>query len=417
MCIKWLALFFLINNTQIKIGNDGGYISTWRISICFFVVIFLYKSQMKMRYLFENRRVFILWLFNIGLAGFSFIWVLWRGSITGYRESTYHQPTTTLIYAFMALVCPYIVVYAFDRLEELMGALVFAGLFQAIFCLCEFFIIPFKYWLEDHINATGNLNFLTMSRAIGLGGEGAALSVRMSFSILACCYFIYQNQHKIISWLIIVLILVADLFIGRTGLYIGLIYIFLLILHLVKNPNNLRNCIIIGITAMGVLFTVLLLLGDKDNIGFLSMDARLGEVYSRNTDFANRIFGENGFFGAYFSWKYPPISKNSLLGYGAVRDILISGQLYGGDKGYLQRVLSEGYILAIIEYICLLLYFLEIRASIVSKCYRKMATILILFLFLLELKEVFIYNSSFILIMTMILLKSRTEINTKEGVI
>ena len=96
----------------------------------------------------------------------------------------------------------------------------------------------------------------------------------------------------------------------------------------------------------------------------------------------------------------PPLSFETIIGTGRVRSITGNGNASGHDSGYVQTYYSLGLLLAIFFYIFFLIFAIFlIQRNKFQKYYdskkQKILYLLILIVFVIEIKEPFIFHYSF----------------------
>lgn len=397
---KTIILFFLIYNVKfIHIP----FFSTWKISFFLFFVLYLKKNKEKLVFHggLAGRHARVRWCIQIILYMFIMIYAYWRASVNGLLSSVYLDVKLPFLFVILGLFTPVILTSVFGSLDEFMKALIGISIAQSLFCFVEFRCMPLKIWLDSHIVST-NISFLGLDRARGLGGEGAALSVMLFWGVFASCYFIITDKHHIKYWFYILIIFCAQFLVGRTGIYLDLIFLAVTVLILNKKRKTLKKSLM-------CIWAVILLLALFNVVGLkwtavkkYMYSSNLAEAFDRNTN-PERQFGKKSSLATLLSLDIPELNIDSLLGYGVRRGELGNGQVCNNDSGYIMRVLQCGYILAFISYISLFAYLLFLwrtTRGALDITLRMFFFLLIPLLFIIEIKEPFIYYHYYVNILT-----------------
>lgn len=254
----------------------------------------------------------------------------------------------------------------------------------------EYIFPVFKVFLESLLlNADGaNINYAEHSfRFRGLAAAGGAgLSVVNALAILL---FIYLSHNAKISSVLALfcslVIMISNIFTGRTGLIFGIVFIIILVL--VQLLKNLRSGSYgIGRAVFLVLFFILFL-RSAYNFG---LDAEVaawafewvdkigeGKLDSTSTDeLKSMIF-------------FPNDPIHLLFGIGFFEG---NGDLYPRtDSGYLKTLLSLGLILGALLYLVIAALFFRLYK--VSSTYRWLVVSVLAFMLVVEIKEPFLYQN------------------------
>jgi hypothetical protein len=272
---------------------------------------------------------------------------------------------------------------------------------QAVIILIAFFSIELRQAIGDVVYIGANYGVDYMYRAPGFtSSAGSDLSVIQSMGIVAGIGFLKLTFGRRNVWLTLLVILLigvcwaSTIFVGRTGLLVGTAFIFMYLLSVQKNFSFKHVKYLIALLVAG------------------SAAAAAGMNLLLNFDNFDPDYFLNWAFGSYFgegsaveelgSMPIPPLSEDTLIGTGLVVDPMTGESATGHDSGYIQAYYSMGVILATVFY-SFLMYIL-LRAS---KGRDWILWLLIATLFVIELKEPFVFKYNVILL---IMLFSRFEI-------
>jgi O-antigen ligase len=261
------------------------------------------------------------------------------------------------------------------------------------------FLIPsVKSVFNNLILSSSNYDETNVLRAMGFASVGgASFSVIQStgvISLLILLKFINLNYIKrFLIWISILIILVSIFFVGRTGMFISFIAIFIYVISLKVKFRN-----------VAVILMLLFLVFQINYTSFIE-NLTSGVDGFRSDLFINWIESsfkvkDNDTTDALNEMPVPPLSFETIIGTGRVRSITGNGNASGHDSGYVQTYYSLGLLLAICFYIFFLIFAIFlIQRNKFQKYYdskkQKILYLLILIVFVIEIKEPFIFHYSF----------------------
>lgn len=388
--------------------------SSRKITFVIFFLLFLYKCFYCNKKIVVSKKIIEVYMLEIAVCIFSGIHVFIRASVHGLSQSEFVEYPYVVYFILFGLLVPIFMTAAFENLEDFLKALIGATIGQSVFVILEFWIWPMKIWLDEHIYTTSNILYTNVKRATGLGASGAQLSVWLFFGVFACSYFLITKKKRGKYWAVIVLIFVAQFLSGRTGLYFGIVDVLIVGLYLNRNKRIFRHTFVkMGI--LGIIFLMVIFIEyDIRNISIIDESSVLTETISRNINI-DRIIGENGFFSILFKDKVPSLTGNTLLGYGVVRGKLTKELVFQHDSGFIKRYIADGLAMAIVEYLVFFILLFYLWRLIRSKKIRRYMFGLIIMIFLVEIKEPFMYYYGGVaIILCSLMLASKFEV--REGV-
>ena len=377
----------------------GTLFSTQKILTLFFAMYYVYKCYIYkynkfgcIRGFWAGKNIKYIYILEILVSVLSIAWVysrLYVHDLFSAMSPDYPHPIFFIVYA---LIAPLFIGYFFENIQEFMKVLALVNIYQAVFVIVEYKFMPLKYWLDKNIYTTANISYLRISRATGLGASGADLSVRLFWGVFAFGFLIINKKRNTLKyWLGIAVICVAQVLCGRTGLYIGLFIICIVIFEINKKydriARNLKHGLIVLVISAIVIVTAIAVKGNP--IGDIDLTP-YREVIDRNTN-PKRIFGEKGFFGSFQNMEVPDLSYDTLWGYGVVRGNLGDGNVASHDSGYGMRYVANGLVWAVVEYMVLFLLLIKLNQRVPVQKLRRYLGIMIPIIYILEIKEPFIY--------------------------
>lgn len=389
------SIFFFLFYYDIALNRLGTLFSTRKILTLFFIFYYVYKYDRSgcNRNFLAGRNIKNIYVLEILISALSIVWVFSRLYVHDLFNATspeYSYPTFFVAYA---LIAPLFIGCFFENIQEFMKVLALVNIYQAIFVIVEYKFMPLKQWLANNIYTTSNISYLSTSRATGLGASGADLSVRLFWGVFALGFLIINKDRNTLKyWLGIFIICFAQILCGRTGLYVGIVIIFIVILEINKNRDRLTRNIIKGIFALFMTAIVMIyVIAIEGNVISNFDTTPYTEVIDRNTN-SQRIIGENGFLGIFLGqMEAPGLSYDTLWGYGITRGDLGDGNIASHDSGYVKRYVADGLIWTAFEYLILFVLLVKLCQRVQDRKWRRYLRWMIPILFLTEIKEPFVY--------------------------
>lgn len=265
-----------------------------------------------------------------------------------------------------------------------------AMLIQAFFVFNSVLNPEFRGWVDQTLVNAGNIDFSDGVRFAGLSnGGGAGLSLALGLGVVASVALFSQSQSnlgKLVLVLAAIIITIATVFVGRTGLYLSLL--MLLGFILLSGRSLLIPILLVIVTWLASTY---ILSASSDGVQLEGNDIKLDRTV--NWAFELFMFGESSSSDALVS----ALSKlreltvtNLIIGSGRISEL--DGSNYSGhDSGYLHSLYALGLPLSLIFYIVLFGIYWKMLQP-VQGVLKKIGLVLIALVFILELKEPFIFK-------------------------
>jgi len=284
---------------------------------------------------------------------------------------------------------------------------------QAIIALTSFITPSFKMFLYSTVIFTANFDETQVLRAVSLSSvAGASLSVIQSFGVISALlllrYTSFSAKFTLFLWLQILVITISIFIIGRTGLIISFLAIFIFLFSFRFTIKR----IIVATLAIILVYQV-------NFMGIL--ENQMKDVEGFNIDFF-RAWIENAFSFKdnqtsedLKSMPIPPLTFETIVGTGKVENKNLGVNASGHDSGYIQSYYSLGLILTFFFYLTYLSFLVcQIKAIETTVLY-----LLIALIFVIEVKEPFIfqYGLPFFILSTILVFNKfprYSSINTKN---
>jgi len=234
-----------------------------------------------------------------------------------------------------------------------------------------------------------------------LGGAGAGGSWIMFIGCVICAYYLLKIREMRYLFLYFV-ILFSMMFVGRTGLYMGLLLLALLIMYFLRWYTGLAVKIIcMGL--LGVLAIIGYILFTPDSYLKTSTINWVGEILLKG-------FGEGSTVQILVDMGVPPLSWETFWGTGIVNGATASGITSASDVGYIHTYMAFGVVGATIYYTWAYGFIAHELFKVQDRYVRWAATVFLLFTMAAELKEPFLRKTpNAMVLVLMLFLQNRTE--------
>lgn len=281
------------------------------------------------------------------------------------------------------LIGTFFVQKIFRNQEEFITSLIGAISIEAGSALLQFLFVPIKNFYDLFFLQSGNLSYLTYYRAVGIGCEGALLSIYLSIGFIFSLYKIYLTVFSLKYCFIAFFLFFVNLFTGKTGLIINIISLFIFLIILVKKYKLL-------------LFNKKLLL-----MFFLCLVPFIAVIYFGNGLWINnaiertmQIFREgindDSIQDLIYMFKNTKIPTEILLfGSGITFGETSRGLVFINDSGYIKSIFGYGLIFAILYYYSIFKDFIK-KSQTLKYPLNVVMLYLILIFIICEFKEPFL---------------------------
>jgi hypothetical protein len=264
----------------------------------------------------------------------------------------------------------------------------FSVLLQSFLTLGSYLFPNVKEVFNSLILYNANFGSENNLRALGfVSVAGAAFSVIQFTGIVSFLILLRQNSFNLykrfIIWISISIILVSILFIGRTGLFLALSSI---IIHLIFGRSPLKNII--------YFIFLFFILSSLNFVNFFDNMTSNIEGYDIEFFIAWIKSGfrfNNDLVQGLSEMPIPPLSFETFIGTGLVRDPIGIGNASGHDSGYIQSYYSLGLLVAIYFYF----NYYSFLISYAKKHKDLIGLLLFGILVLIEFKEFFVFSYTY----------------------
>ncbi len=397
--IKFLVIFFLLFDINFKL------IPGFTTARCTFFFLLLYtffialkKNSFGSKQFFKNNIIFLCILFCIYLV--AIIQYFFSNDITQIGRLTY--------FTMYGLITPFIINLFFKSRKEFLILVGLAVLLQSLLTLCSYFNPNISNLFNNLILYNSNFGQENKMRALGfVSVAGATLSVIEFTGIVSLLIYLkYYNTNlisRICIWTIIILILIAILFIGRTGLFLSL---FAILLYLFSFGINLKK---IAVFSFIIIFFSQINFTDILGKATSNVDGYNTELFFGWINSGFRF--NNDLVEGLSQMPIPELSFRTIIGTGLVKDPSGEGNASGHDTGYIQTYYSLGLICSLIFYFT----YYSFLVTHVKKNKDLIGFFLILVLGLIESKEFFIFSYTYpFFLLSFILIGQDKKYHTNE---
>lgn len=359
------------------------FFSTGRLSFLCMLALY-WRDAFNMTLKFALRYPLVLNLFLL-LIPFSMAWLAINGT----------EDTVMLSRAFFFLIFSVLGAFLYVRMcrFNLSLAMIYymiAMLIQALLVFITVLDPDFRDWVQEALVTGGNIDFSAGVRFSGLTNSGAAsVAVQLGLGVAASLVLFSLSRSawsKLGLLLAAIMITIATIFVGRTGLYLSLLMLFGFIL--LSRRSLFISVLLIGSVWMASSFI--------SSVGSGGIKIENNEVkLDRTVNWAFDIFlvGESSTADALVSElkTFRELSAADILvGTGRVTET--DGSNFSKhDSGYIHSLFALGLPLAISFYAALFWVYWSMLRYMRGKL-KVMGLILVALVFILEVKEPFIFK-------------------------
>lgn len=380
-----IFIFLFIFGTQFKFLQIGGSY----LVLLMLIILNLKKSNK----FFLNKEVFYYWIIFIFIGLYSLL----TSIIYGFDNYFFKILIGLVAYILFGYLLIANISFNIDsdnkcKMYKIIFFIVLAISFNSFIIILEYFNTDFKYFIENLIveNVMSGTSYLEHSfriRGLAIAG-GASLSVVIAFGILMSMYLYFIKYISLqVTVVLIIIMNISNIFTGRTGLLLGLMFSFILIILLLYksffNFKLLIKNILLSIVIIALFVTFLSDYKLNNDVFYWAF-----EIFIKFSD----------------SGKIESSSSNELLTMFLLPDnivhLLFGIGFYEGDNplnysrsdvGYIKSVFSIGLLLSIVMYA--LLFNLIYKLRNIDYVVKVSIPFVILLLMLIELKEPFLYQN------------------------
>ena len=383
-------LFFDINFTFLR--------SITTARVCFLILLLISINKKKLL-----TKAFYNFLFALTLV---FLVAL----IQYYFSTDSAQLSRIVWFTLFSIIAPFLFVSFIKSRNELLFLISFAVAFQAMFAILSFINPAIKELFYSLIIFTSNFNEDQVLRAVAFASiGGAGLSVIQSIGVISSLILLKTNKFSLYSyillWFVVIIILISIVLIGRTGLLISFLC---LLIYFISELKNFKNIIAISLIFIAIYHINLINILEifTSNVDGFNVDMFTAWVENAFTIKSNDTSRELS------NMPIPPISFQTLIGTGRVVHESGFGNASDHDSGYIQTYYSLGLLIAGFFYT---IYFIFLRDQI-KKNKINYLYILVFIMFIIEIKEPFIFQYVFpFFVLSMILVSNKMIIPQKDS--
>jgi len=316
--------------------------------------------------------------------------VFWLG-INGTEDSVmFSRVFWFLIFTVLGAFL-YVRMSRFD-LNTAMLFYLLATMLQVMFVFYSVLSPEFRDWVDVALVNSGNIDFSEGVRFSGFSnGGGAILSLQLCLGVVASLVLFTQMKSgggKFGLVLAALLITIATLFVGRTGLYVSLSLMFGFIFF--STRSQLIPIFLIISLFGGYLYLQSM---DLDGVEIEGNDVKLARTFNWALDVF--LIGEsssaNNLIAKLSNTREMGVT-NLLIGSGRVSELGPEVKNYSGhDSGYLQALYALGLPLSILFYGALLGVYVRMLIPLHGDL-KVIGIMLVFLIFSLEIKEPFIFK-------------------------
>lgn len=400
--IRDIRNFLLLFGIEFSLP-DIGFISYRKVV---FILLLLYYLKHSSAWIHVQKNVVL----AIGLISLLFMYGLYVSWIrldeyVKIPQGAYNIKEPILLMLNM-VIFPVLLIKIFNDAEDFIRCQWRVILFQSVIIFAGRLIFPIRMFVFMHINGglEGDLYNGVYSglRSVGIDMVGAAGSVVLFAGLICGIYLFYQTKDRkkkkkiIIGWMFI---LAANLFMGRTGLYLSVIALLMVFAHgILRFDKSILWIVIVGSVILTGCFVYIHLASDKETLRmWIYWIMEIGD-----------LFGKTRTLSAIWNMSIPPLTLETLFGTGLYRGITKTGIIIDHDGGYIQAYASIGLIGCTLYYGLIYGVYLSMINKVKSRTKKWIYFFALLAVAICEMKEPFFRKTPLILILScMLLLETR----------
>lgn len=406
-----IIFFFFVYDVQIKGFPTIVSSRKWSLCILLLLSVIHYKENkgfvLHLPKLDERKKtIYKKYLLGITAVG---VYALLIALLNNGLNENYIDAKNITFFILYSIIAPLFLFNLFLDREELFKSLIFSGVVQSAIVYVLFISADARMLFEQLFQTDARFGYTSNNnKVLGLGSGGAALSVLLFLSLYSIGYYLLKEESIILNVIMYFFILIATSFTGRTGFFSGIL-LFLIILF--RKGALIKGKTIIKLGAILCLIVITLVLTEKYILNNVLQDKVLQIFKYLNIN--EIVNGERGFLYDISKMSVPDISWELLYGSGYGRGFSATGINVQNDIGYIQRIFSLGIFFASIFYSLNFICFWKLSKKIKDPNFKFYYRILIVALFVFELKETFFY---YYLVPSVVLLIGLIDKTKKEKI-
>lgn len=412
--MDWLRtslLFLILFGIEFDVDIYGP-ISLRKVSFLLLLLLVFYKGIPKKLPITKSHFVFI------GTAAIMYGYAAVSHSLNAENiavmGNSVLSPTQILFQFLSFFVFPILLCQVFRDFDDFCTLQLNVILFQAVVAIISRLYKPFRMYIYHHFNTDPNGNFLggveSGIRVCYIGSFGATASWILFIGCLLCVYHVI-TKRRAFYLVLYAIIMLAMMFVGRTGLYMALLLLaFLFFYSMQGHAYLMRALLLAGICGVFVVVSYILFVPDS-------------YLKRRTIEWVGEIFiegaGQGSTVAALINMGIPPLTWETLWGTGILTGVTKSGLSAYSDVGYIQHYMSYGLVGASLYYGWTYGFFAQEICKVQDKTAKMVLSLFLFFIAFVELKEPFLRKTpNAMVLVTMIFIQlrcQRKELLQKDG--
>lgn len=262
---------------------------------------------------------------------------------------------------------------------------------------------PFRIFVFQHFSYQERMAHHMESglRVCILGGSGATASWILFIGCVICAYYILSTR-KTRYLMLYGMIMLAMMFVGRTGLYLAILLMAVLLLYAVYKYASLAGKILCAGLLLLILIAVYILYAPENYLKDRTI-IWVGEIFFKGV-------GEGSTVEAIRNMPVPPLNWETLWGTGIISGVTKSGLNIQHDMGYIQTYSALGLFGALFYYLWTFGFFAYEIHEIREKRIRAILWAFLIFMMIAEWKEPFLRKTpNAMALMTAVMIRQKDE--------
>lgn len=400
--MKCIILFGLEFNVRIS-----GVLSLRKIVFLFILLNFIHKickARNRIYFLKTNIGEFLLLTALLLYVLYVFFYrTIPLGNLT---QGDLYKPSRVPVTILYLLIFPAMLRHYFISGVEFCRAQWYIVIFQASIAVLGKLNHTFSLWVYNHLYIDdGRLYSEVMggTRVVCIDAAGATASV-IFFAGFICAVYLFYNDKRCRQRILLAqycYVMFSLFFIGRTGLYLGIILLFFVSLDLFIKQKRLIIWLS-GLAVFGMLLIIGYVLFAPDSYSKSHYIGWIGELFIKG-------IGEGSTFDIIAKMEIPKLTQETFWGTGLVYGVTESGVEIMHDSGYIRTYAALGIPGLILYYGAIYGYYLTNLLHIRDKRNSLILLFFLLGVALCEYKEPFMGKTPLLIIMSVMFIMERDK--------
>lgn len=409
--MKYGNIFLMILLFSIEFDVPiSGFLTLRKIGTALLLLLYLYQCQKEGIKIHKETNILCIALSVI------FLYTLWvvniYSNVLNNPNAVAYNSQNILIMILYIAVFPFMLATLFDGTLQFARCQWYITLFQSTLVLIGRIFLNIRLFVFYHFSFDDGrlLEGVTNGiRSVGIDLAGSTGSIVLFSGLMCGIYLFFHSNIKEKKRILIgyFCVLASLLFMGRLGLYYGVIGLIIICLNCILHRDP---CIrmIVGLMVLGIAAIMLYITMSPDSWGLQTWVRWITEF--------THLFDEKSTIAVIRGQNIPPLTLETLFGTGAISGATLSGITLNHDAGYIRMYTAIGLIGCIMYYGTIYSYYLIMIKKVKGKTKRWIYIFFIIAVAVAEMKEPFLGKTPLPIILSCMLLLELSEHQTTRFV-